>query len=174
MKWFICIEFGAILVSFFSIVATWFGLGKIKKAPGTFGTLGAIPLVWAISLLGPIYYMGFVLLFLPVSIIAAQVYENKKGGHDSKEIVVDEVIGFLITMTWLPMTLPSVFLGFLLFRFFDIVKPPPIGYLDRKVKGGFGVVVDDVVAGLISNLILQVIYTQTAWLGSQYILFEIH
>ena len=89
--------------------------------------------------------------------------------HDSKEIVIDEVAGFLITMTWLPMTWQSVVIGFILFRFFDIVKPPPIRQLDKKIQGGVGVMIDDIAAGIISNFILQILFTYTLILGSQVI-----
>jgi phosphatidylglycerophosphatase A len=81
--------------------------------------------------------------------------------------VIDEVIGFLITMTWLPMTWQAYLAGFLLFRVLDIFKPFPIGYLDEKVPGGLGVVADDVAAGMIANIILQVVLVKTAWLGMQ-------
>ncbi len=111
--------------------------------------------------------MVVTLLLFPLGVMAAQAYEAQSNSHDAKEIVIDEVVGFLITMTWLPMTWQSVVLGFLLFRFFDIVKPPPIRQLDRKVPGGLGVMIDDVAAGFISSLILQTIYTQTSWLGVQ-------
>ena len=76
-------------------------------------------------------------------------------------------MGFLITMTWLPITWQSLVLGFIIFRFLDIVKPPPIGLLDRRVKGGLGVMIDDIAAGIIGSLILQMVYTQTSWLGVQ-------
>jgi phosphatidylglycerophosphatase A len=87
--------------------------------------------------------------------------------HDSKEIVIDEVVGFLITMTWLPLTWQSLVAGFVVFRFLDIVKPPPIRQLDRKVPGGFGVMVDDVAAGIIGSILLQFVYNHTNWLGVQ-------
>mgnify|MGYP001609036609 CR=1 FL=1 len=86
---------------------------------------------------------------------------------DSKEIVIDEVVGFLITMAWVPLTWQSAVIGFCLFRFFDIVKPPPIRQLDKKIPGGFGVMIDDIAAGIISSILMQLIYNQTNWLGIQ-------
>lgn len=130
-------------------------------------TLATIPIWWALSQAGPIIYMIVTLVLFPIGVIAAQAYENQSNTHDSKEIVIDEVVGFLITMTWLPMTWQSVVIGFSIFRFLDIVKPPPIRQLDRKVKGGFGVMLDDVVAGIIGSLIMQLLYTQTNILGVQ-------
>lgn len=149
--------------------ATFFGVGRMKKAPGTWGTVAAIPLVLGLNYLGPFFAMGFALLMLPVAIASAETYEKEKGTHDSKEIVIDEVLGFMITMTWLPITWSSYAAGFFLFRFLDILKPFPVGYIDKKVRGGLGVVADDVAAGILANIVLQVIYTKTTWLGSQVI-----
>lgn len=147
--------------------ATFFGVGRISKAPGTWGTLACVPLALVLNYFGPFLAMGVTILMLPVAVISAEFYEKEKGGHDSKEIVIDEVLGFLITMTWLPITWQSYVFGFFLFRFLDILKPFPIGYIDKKVRGGLGVVADDVAAGILANIVLQVMYTQTGWLGSQ-------
>ncbi len=148
-------------------VATFFGVGLIPKAPGTWGTLATIPLVVGLSMLGPFIYMAAVILIMLLGIVAADIYQRRAGGHDRQDIVIDEVIGFLITMTWLPITWQSLALGFVLFRLLDITKPFPIGYLDKKVQGGLGVVVDDMAAGIIASLILQYLYTHTNWLGVQ-------
>lgn len=149
------------------LIATYFNIGKFPKAPGTVATFATIPLWWALWHLGPIIYMIIALILFPIGVMAAQAYEAQSHQHDSKEIVIDEVVGFLITMTWLPMTWQSVVLGFIVFRFLDIVKPPPIRQLDRKVPGGLGVMLDDVVAGIIGSILMQLIYTQTNWLGVQ-------
>lgn len=148
-------------------LATLFGLGKVPKAPGTVATLVTIPIWWILAQAGPLIYMVTVFLLFPLGVWAAQVYENQSHSHDSKEIVIDEVVGFLITMTWLPITWQSAVLGFCLFRFFDIVKPPPIRQLDQKIPGGFGVMVDDVAAGILSSILMQIIYNRTNWLGMQ-------
>lgn len=149
------------------LLATFFGAGKLPKSPGTWGTLATIPLWYLLAQLHPLPYMVVVLLFCVGAIIIAQAYENLTNTHDSKEIVIDEVVGFLITMTWLPLTWQSLMAGFLLFRFIDITKPPPIRQLDQKIKGGVGVVIDDIAAGLVCNVILQLVYTHTPWLGAQ-------
>jgi phosphatidylglycerophosphatase A len=128
--------------------------------PGTFGTLGAIPVVCAFALLGPLPYMIATIVFIVFAVIVSQLYESfHEGVHDPSCIVIDEVAGFLVTMTWVPLT-PALWLtGFLLFRIFDMLKPFPISVLDRRIKGGLGVVVDDVAAGLVANVLLQF------WLG---------
>lgn len=146
-------------------LATGFGLGYLPKAPGTWGTLLGIPLFLGLSQLGIMSYMALtaatVVLAVMVCELAAPYFEKQ----DSPHIVIDEIAGFLVTMTWLPVTWQSVLAGFLLFRILDAVKPGPIGFLDRKVKGAVGVVADDIAAGIFANLILQLVYTQTSLLG---------
>lgn len=158
-----------VMTKFLIQLATLFGVGRFPKGPGTVGTLATIPLVILLGKLGPFYHMAMILLLLPVGIAACEAYEQAKGGHDHKEIVIDEVLGFLITMVWLPLTWQAILIGFAVFRVLDIVKPFFIGYLDRKIQGGLGVMIDDVAAGIIASLLMQVIYTQTDWLGSQLI-----
>ncbi len=139
-------------------VVTWFGAGRSPWAPGTVGTLCGIPLVVLFGFFGPYAYMVLTLLFTLFSIVVIQVYEGSCEVHDSSEIVLDEVVGMLITMTWIPLHPLWVGLGFLSFRFFDVLKPFPIRWVDRKVKGGLGVVADDVLAGIFSNVILQILF----------------
>lgn len=149
------------------IIATFFGVGKVPKAPGTFGTIAALPLAFLLNWAGPFYVMGFVLLFTPLAIWASDRHCQNLKAEDPQEIVIDEVLGFVITMTWLPMTWQAYLLGFFLFRVLDITKPLLIGYLDRRATGGFGVMADDIAAGIIANLILQLLYAETALLGVQ-------
>ncbi|KHD89672.1 MAG: phosphatidylglycerophosphatase [Bdellovibrio sp. ArHS] len=156
-----------IMRGFLKQLAILFGVGRFPKGPGTVATLATIPLVILLWKTGPLVYMAAIVLLLPVGIAACEVYEQDQGGHDHKEIVIDEVLGFLITMVWLPLTWQAILIGFALFRLLDITKPLFIGYLDRKIQGGLGVMVDDVAAGIIASLIMQVLYTQTNWLGSQ-------
>ena len=158
--------------SFLLQLATFFGVGKLPKGPGTWGTLATLPVVYVLSQAGPLIYMAAVLIFMPIAVVAAEMYTNEKKVKDAPEIVVDEVLGFLITMTWVPQTWQAYFAGFVLFRFLDILKPPPIRYFDRRVPGGLGVVMDDVVAGIMANIFLQVLYTQTPWLGIQSMTFS--
>lgn len=156
---------------FWSLIATFFNIGKIKFAPGTWGTLATVPFVYAVAQTNGLIYMIVCLLLLPLAILAAEFHERKLGTHDSSEIVIDEVLGFFIAMTWVPITWQSMLIGFFLFRVLDILKPFPIGYIDKKVHGGLGVIADDLVAGILVNIILQVILTKTNWLGTQIIVF---
>ncbi|WP_246845288.1 phosphatidylglycerophosphatase A [Bdellovibrio sp. NC01] len=149
------------------LVATFFGVGLSPKAPGTVATVATIPLVLLLNWAGPIPYMLVTIALIPIGIIAAQIYEQDKGSHDAKEIVIDEVVGFLITMVWLPLTWQAILIGFVLFRLLDITKPLFIGYLDKKIQGGLGVMMDDVAAGIIASLVMQLLFTHTNWLGSQ-------
>ncbi len=145
-----------------SLLATFFYSGLSPKAPGTVGTVASIPLVLFAYYWGSTIYVVLTMLVVISSIFVCQLYEQQNGGHDGGEIVIDEVAGFLITMALIPLTVKSVVLGFILFRLLDILKPFPISYLDKKVKGGFGVVLDDLVAGLIANIILQVLHQKWA------------
>lgn len=155
-------------------IATYFSIGRFPKAPGTVATLATIPLWYLLAQTGPIIYMIVTFLLFPLGVIAAQAYENQVQTHDSKEIVIDEVVGYLITMTWLPINWKSAVLGFIIFRILDIAKPPPIRQLDEKIPGGFGVMADDVVAGIIGSIVMQLVYTQTNWLGTQISTLTVH
>jgi phosphatidylglycerophosphatase A len=148
-------------------LATGFYLGKAPFMPGTFGTLLGLPTVWLLSRISSTGYLAasFILLLLSVGI--AELYEIQNGSHDPKEVVIDEVVGYVISMTLLPQTWQAYLAAFLIFRFFDILKPYPISYLDRNIRGGLGTVLDDVAAGLVTNIILQVVLVQTTWLGTR-------
>jgi len=141
---------------FVLLLATGFGVGYSPIAPGTLGTLLTIPIFLFLSFIPfPLYELTLVTFFLLSSWISeqTQIYLGKR---DDPRIVIDEMMGYLITMLWLPRTFVFVILGFFLFRFFDIVKPPPIRLMERA-KGGYGVVLDDVIAGIYSNIVLQII-----------------
>ena len=150
-------------------LATGCGAGLLRPAPGTWGTLVGIPLVWLFALADPYGYMVAAIALVFLGVWICDLYEARGGAHDSSEVVIDEVAGFVITMTWLPLDSWKVWLaGFLLFRLLDITKPLVIGQIDRRMKGGFGVMMDDVLAGVIANFILQVVYLKTDWLGVQW------
>ena len=134
-----------------------FGSGLAPKAPGTFGTAAAL-LVYLpmVQLSTPVYCAVTILLFF-LGIWLCGRTASQLGIHDHGAIVFDEIVGFLVTMAFVKCSLASVIAGFLLFRLFDILKPWPISFLDKKVHGGFGIMVDDVLAGIFAIGVLEFI-----------------
>jgi len=135
---------------------TVFGVGKLPKMPGTFGSIAAMPLLWIMSHEKPsIIICGIIFILINiVSTIAIRNYQKLSGTHDSSIIVIDEVIGMYTG--WLicrPSNFTEIILLFILFRFFDITKIWPASYFDKK-NGSFSVIADDIVAGVFTGLIL--------------------
>jgi phosphatidylglycerophosphatase A len=142
---------------FFLFLAAGFGAGYAPIAPGTAGTLVAIPIFFVLSSIPfPLYEITIVTFFFFATWISGEA-QSCWGRKDDPRIVIDEIMGYLITMLWLPKTTLFIILGFFLFRFFDIVKPPPIRLLE-KARGGYGVVLDDVLAGVYANIVLQFVH----------------
>jgi phosphatidylglycerophosphatase A len=140
-------------------VATWGGLGFLSPAPGTWGTLGALPFAMIFYSIGNIF--GVLLLLAGViyyGLKAIEKFEAQTGTHDSKIIVIDEVAGMLVAILPAGMNPLLIFISFILFRFFDIVKPGPIGTIDEKMPGARGVMADDILAGVASAAITFVLY----------------
>lgn len=129
-------------------------LGYSPVAPGTVGSLLGVLLYIPLSGLPVGYYAVFLLFASLVSFKIADVAERYFGKKDCQVIVIDEVVGVFFTMFLFPPTLAYLSAGFLIFRFFDIIKPFPAGWVDRNIKGGTGVVLDDIVAGIYSNITL--------------------
>ena len=128
--------------------ATWFGTGMSPFAPGTAGTAGAIPNYLILAQLPLWLYLATLVPFIVLASWVSDAAQEIFGEQDPGKIVIDEVAGFLVTMAGVPCTLTTVLFGFFLFRFFDIVKIPPARFFDRRMKNGFGVVLDDVAAGV--------------------------
>ncbi|PIP06893.1 MAG: phosphatidylglycerophosphatase A [Syntrophobacteraceae bacterium CG23_combo_of_CG06-09_8_20_14_all_50_8] len=139
------------------LAATGFGSGLVPVAPGTAGTLAGIPFFFIFSAFPWPAYLFLLFLFTGAAVYIAAGAEGLFGKKDSPRIVVDEITGFLWTMFSVPPTLACIFWGFILFRFFDIVKPFPVRILHDKLPGGYGVVGDDVIAGIYSNIALHVL-----------------
>jgi len=137
-------------------LALWFGAGLLPKAPGTFGALAAVPLAVIMRYFSVLSVAGFLIVFIPLAIWASDRCEKLLGREDPKEVVIDEVAGFFLAIFLLPPSWLNLCLGFVLFRFFDIVKPFPIGWLDQKIKGGTGIVLDDLVAGIYANCCIRI------------------
>ena len=140
------------------LVATALGAGLVPKAPGTCGTLMAVPLAVLLAHLGPLWLWAGALLVSVIGIWAAGVYCRATGKEDNQQIVIDEVAGYLVTMLLVPATALNLALGFGLFRLFDIWKPGPVRYLDRNVHGGLGVMADDLMAGVIGAVVLYAMH----------------
>ncbi len=138
---------------------TAFGLGSgaMPFAPGTFGTLMAIPFYLLLQSLPLFFYIFFVLLFIVFSSWLSDRISRNTHTHDHPGMCIDEFAGFFVTMINAPHGVYWVVLGFVLFRLFDIWKPWPIRLIDEKVHGGFGMILDDVVAGIYAMVIIQLI-----------------
>lgn len=129
-------------------LALGFGSGLAKKAPGTFGTLAAIPLYLLLSPLPLVWYLLATAIAVVAGVYICDRASKDMGVHDHGAIVWDEVAGLLITMIAAPAGIVWLLVGFVLFRIFDILKPWPIRVLDARVHGGLGIMADDVLAGL--------------------------
>ncbi len=126
-------------------------------APGTFGTLAAVPPAIIIYYFGTVPSVISLIVIIPLSVWTSNVTQKLLGKDDPSEIVIDEVAGFFVTVFLLPFSWLSFTLGFLLFRVFDILKPFPIGMIDKKIKGGTGIVLDDIVAGIYANICVRAV-----------------
>ncbi len=132
-----------------TLLGTWFGCGLLPIAPGTWGSLAALPLAWALqSAGGPWAVLAAALVIFAVGCWAAHVMGKQSGEDDAGVIVIDEVAGQLLVLCFVPPGLVLYIVGFLLFRAMDILKPWPVNWADQKIKGGFGVMLDDVLAAL--------------------------
>ena len=137
-------------------LACWFGLGLVPWAPGTLGTIGTLPLVFLIGCFRPLPSLIFVITVLLLAIWITTQAQKVLAQDDPGVIVMDEVAGLLVSLLWIPLSFLNVLSGFLLFRFFDIIKPYPIKRIEN-LPGGFGIVLDDVLAGIYANVALRLI-----------------
>ncbi|UTW54018.1 phosphatidylglycerophosphatase A [Kordiimonas sp. SCSIO 12610] len=147
---------------------TGFGSGLLRPAPGTWGSLAGVAIALALLYLhvSSMAFAALIIISFALSIFAINTIEKKTGIHDAPEIVIDEFVGQWIVM--IPLFFephfdwqniwPYALGAFILFRIFDIIKPWPINWLDKRVSGGFGVMIDDVIAGGGALIILQAVY----------------
>ena len=142
-------------------LALGFGSGLIPFMPGTFGSLAALPLLVACSQVSVISFIALTLIFSVVGIYLCGKTADDMQVHDHGSIVWDEVAGILLTFLWVPLSPVTVLLGFVLFRFFDILKPWPIKPIDKYLAGGLGIMLDDVVAGIMACASLHAILLLT-------------
>lgn len=140
------------------LLATWFGAGYLPKAPGTWGSIGALPFAWVLVEIGGLYALGIAIaVVFVVGLWASRVYMTKTGAHDPGAIVIDEVAGQWIVLLAAPLGILPYFIGFALFRLFDVLKPWPISWADKRIGGAMGVMMDDVLAGMAGLGIMFVI-----------------
>ena len=145
-------------------LAFGFGSGLAPKAPGTFGTLVAVPLVWLLAGVNFYVYLSICLILCISGIYICQYSAKALGVHDHPGIVWDEIAGYAIAMIGFSATWQNLLIAFILFRLFDIAKPWPIKWADRQVSGGLGIMLDDIIAGIFAWLGLMGIHW--LWLGS--------
>lgn len=137
------------------LIATWFGSGVMLPASGTWGTIATLPFVipiWIFS--GKVGLIAFLVLVFILGMKASAVFEKETNTHDSGLIVVDEVIGFTIALLVVPFDSMWIFIAFLGFRSFDTIKPWPISWVDKNTKGAWGVIADDIAAGIATAIVL--------------------
>jgi phosphatidylglycerophosphatase A len=138
-------------------LALGFGSGLVPQGPGTAGTLVAIPLYLLLAPLPLAVYLALVGILFVIGIPICEHTARRMGVHDHPAIVWDEIVGYLATMTFAPAGWPWIIAGFALFRLFDIAKPWPIRLLDRKVGGGLGIMIDDLLAAVFAAAVLQLL-----------------
>ena len=138
-------------------IAFGFGLGLMPFMPGTWGTLAAIPIYLLILNMHWSIYLTLITLAFILGVLVSDKVTQDLGIHDYKGIVWDEVVGYLLTMFQAPHGILWILLGFVLFRIFDIWKPQPIALIDKKIHGGLGIMLDDVVAAIPAWFIIQIL-----------------
>lgn len=131
------------------------GFGFIHPAPGTWGTLPGVLLAYLLAGNAIVYIIITVLLFI-LGVWLCSQSSKILGEHDHSGIVIDEIVGVMITLFTFASSWQGLLFGFLLFRAFDIIKPPPIKQIDKKVHGGIGIMLDDVIAGIFAWVVLFV------------------
>ncbi len=137
------------------LLATWFGAGLLPKAPGTWGSLAALPFAWIIAGWGGQAALGLATVIVTVvGWWAAELYSRQTGISDPSEVVIDEVAGQWLTLLVVPPNPWFYLAGFALFRLFDIRKPWPVSWADRTLPGGLGIMVDDLFAGIYAAVVL--------------------
>ncbi|MBA2540768.1 MAG: phosphatidylglycerophosphatase A [Deltaproteobacteria bacterium] len=145
-------------------LATAFGAGYSPVAPGTCGTAVAVPIAFLLAGIATWQFVAVAIAVTAIAILSAHYADRAWGTEDSQKIVIDEVAGYLVTMIpaprdhWAPLLA-----GFIAFRFFDIVKPPPVRWLDDNLPGGWGVVLDDIAAGVMAGVVMGVATYFGAW-----------
>jgi len=138
-------------------LATGFYAGYLPYAPGTIGSLIGVGLFLIINSLSPVYYLIVFFLLFSLGVYISDRAEALFAKNDPSQIIFDEIAGLLVAMALIPNGIGWIIAGFFLFRFFDIFKPYPIRDIEKKFNGGFGIMLDDVAAGIYTNILLQAV-----------------
>jgi phosphatidylglycerophosphatase A len=136
-------------------LATGFYIGNIPFAPGTFGTILGLPFCFLLAGLNISHAVVCLLIFIILAVWISHIAEKKLAKSDPGCIVIDEIAGMAVTLMGLPFNLTTGAIGFIIFRILDISKPFPIRTVEKHLTGGFGIVADDVIAGVVANLLLR-------------------
>ena len=137
-------------------MATGGYIGRVPVAPGTFGSMIGLPLAFVLSTAGWIWSAAIIFAVILVAVWSAGEAARHLGDKDPGCIVIDEIAGMAVALLGMPFTPVNCLAGFILFRFFDILKPPPVRQLDRNLGGGWGIVLDDIAAGILANIVLRI------------------
>ncbi len=140
------------------LLATGFGSGLSPIMPGTCGTIIAIPIYWLLNLLPWEYYLIALAIMVVAGFLICGIVERQTKVKDNPSIVWDEIVGYLLTMAFMPTSCRYIIIGFILFRIFDIWKPWPVNWVNDNMHGGFGIVIDDLLAAVYAGLLLQLIF----------------
>jgi phosphatidylglycerophosphatase A len=146
---------GPLISALLKNVATLGFIGYMPVAPGTWGTMAGLVFI-ALLPMSPAALLAIIAAGMIIGTIASGTAEKLIGETDSGHIIIDEFVGFLISVMYIPHTYGYLASAFLLFRFFDILKPFPIRKLERTIKGGAGIMADDILAGIFTNLVIQI------------------
>ena len=139
-------------------IATGFFSGKIPFAPGTFGTLAAIPFALVFLIIPASFYGVYIVGLILGAIYFADKAERIIGKKDPGCIVIDEIAGYVVALSIVPVNIYTLAAGFFIFRFFDIIKSAPVKYFEDNFSGGAGIVLDDIMAGILTAAVLKIIY----------------
>jgi phosphatidylglycerophosphatase A len=141
-----------------TLIATWFGSGLLRPAPGTWGTLAALPPAYVIARFGgPVALVIAIVVAFAIGVWAANAYARAAEKSDPSEVVIDEVAAMWLVLAAAPPNWLGWLLAFVAFRFFDVLKPWPVNLADIKLKGGFGIMIDDIIAAFYAILALQIL-----------------
>lgn len=144
------------------VIGTWFWVGRLRPAPGTWGSLAALPFAWGLlSYGGRAALLAAAVTAFISGLWAAKIFTAHAGGGDPKSVVIDEVVGQWVALIAAPLTITGFAVAFLMFRIFDIFKPWPANWADRKLKNALGIMLDDVLAGLYA---LVAVFLVDRWL----------